>query len=108
MDPSVQPNVLRVLTQVEEMLIARVTPILQVTGAHGGQFKYSGHTISFPQDIQTITKYLPRKIDQLDVLILRRLMIATLVEAMFTMHSYTRSNLNLTTRMLKLMIWHYH
>lgn len=48
MDPCEQPLFLRILTQVEEMLIARVNPILQVTHAHGGQYKYSGHTISFP------------------------------------------------------------
>lgn len=32
-----QPYVLQQLTQVEEMLIAHVNPILQVTHAHGGQ-----------------------------------------------------------------------
>jgi hypothetical protein len=59
MDPGEQPHVLRVLTQVEEMLIAQVNPILQVTHAHGGKYKYSGHTISFPQDISMIAKNLP-------------------------------------------------
>ena len=48
LDPGKQPNVLKNLTQVEEMFIARVTPILQVTHARGGQYKYSGHTISCP------------------------------------------------------------
>ena len=48
MDPSEKPHVLRVLTQVEEMLIACVNPILQVTHARGGIYKYSGHTINFP------------------------------------------------------------
>jgi predicted Fe-S protein YdhL (DUF1289 family) len=47
MDPGDQPTVLSILTQVEEMLIARVSPILQVRHARGGQYKYSGHTISF-------------------------------------------------------------
>jgi len=54
MDPGEQPHILRVLTQVKEMLIAHVNPILQVTHAQGGQYKYSGHTNSFPQDISTI------------------------------------------------------
>ena len=48
MYPSEQPRVLGILTQVEEMLIALVSPILQVTHARGGQYKYSGHTICFP------------------------------------------------------------
>ena len=72
MDPGEQPHVLRVLTQVEEMLIARVNPILQVTHARGGQYKYSGHTISFPQDISMIARNLPRRVEDLDFLIVRR------------------------------------
>ena len=39
MDPGKKPHVLAVLTQVEEMLISRANPILQVTHAHGGQYK---------------------------------------------------------------------
>lgn len=72
MDPCEQPNVLQLLTQVEDMLIAHVNPILQVTHAHCGQYKYSGHTISFPQDITTITKYFPHKIKYLDLIIVLR------------------------------------
>ena len=54
MDPEAQPIDLENLTQVEEMLIARVSPILQVTHATGGQLKYRGHTISFPQNIESV------------------------------------------------------
>jgi hypothetical protein len=54
MDPRDQALVLSILTQVEEMLIDRVNPLLQVSHARGGQYKYSGHTISFPQNINTI------------------------------------------------------
>eukprot|EP01018_Ginkgo_biloba_P038592 Gb_30228 [translate_table: standard] len=72
MDSGDQPFVLRILTQVEEMLIARVSPILQVSHAPGGQYKYRGHTISFPQDIYGIEKSLPRHIEKLDILIVRR------------------------------------
>ena len=48
MDSGCQPQELANLTQVEEMLIARVNPILQVTHATGSQYKYKGHTIIFP------------------------------------------------------------
>ena len=51
MDPSDQPIVLSILTQVEEMLIYHVSPILQVRHARGRKYKNSGHTISFPQQI---------------------------------------------------------
>ena len=72
MDPGIQPPVLAALTQVEEMLISRATPVLQVTHAHGGQYKYYGHTICFPQDISNIAKYLPHLISELDILVVRK------------------------------------
>lgn len=72
MDPGEQPQCLKVLTQIEEMLIARISPILQVTYARGGQLKYSGHTICFPQDITTIASFLPRRIDDLDIIIVNK------------------------------------
>ena len=71
MDPREQPHILNRLTQVEEMLIARVNPIIQVIQVFGGQYKYHGHTISFSQDIKSVAKALPRKIAKLDVLIVR-------------------------------------
>ena len=58
MDPGNQPCELARLTQIQEMLISCVNPILQVTHARGGQYKYSDHTISFPQDISTIAMSL--------------------------------------------------
>ncbi|XP_057835128.1 uncharacterized protein LOC131045552 [Cryptomeria japonica] len=72
LDPGKQPVVLKKLTQVEEMLIARVAPVLQVRHGKGGQYKYSGHTISFPQDISEIAKLLPRRLKDLEVLIVHR------------------------------------
>lgn len=59
MDLGEKPTILKILTQKEELLITRVTPILHIKYAIGGQHKYSRHTIIFPQDIQTITKILP-------------------------------------------------
>ena len=54
------------------MLISHANPVLQVTHAHGGQYKYSGHTICFPQDISNIAKYLPHLISKLDILVVRK------------------------------------
>lgn len=36
------------------MLIARGNPILQVTHAKGGKYKYNGHTIYLPHDVTSI------------------------------------------------------
>lgn len=69
MDPGPQPHKLANLTQVEEILIARVSPILQVTHAIGGQYRYKGHTISFPQNIERISNILPHPIKDLPIII---------------------------------------
>ena len=44
---------------LQSQQIARVNPILHVTYAHGGKYKYKGHTFNFPQDINSIVKTLP-------------------------------------------------
>lgn len=56
MNPGPQPLELANLTQIEEMFIVCVNLILQVTHAIGGQYKYKGHTISFPQEVREIAK----------------------------------------------------
>ena len=72
MDPGDQPEVLKVLTQEEEMLIARVNPILHVTHAHGGQYKYSRHIICFSQDVAMVAKTLPHHVEYLGIIVVRR------------------------------------
>lgn len=59
MDTKVQYRVLSNIVQVKQMLIAHVNPILQVMHSIGGQFKYRGHNISFPREIQTFLNIFP-------------------------------------------------
>ena len=54
------------------MLIYRFSPILQVRHARSGQYKYSGHTISFSQQILHITTFLPHHLSELDILVVKR------------------------------------
>ena len=69
MDPRpVSPELLE-LTQVEEMLISSVMPIVSLYHLSHGQFGYSGHIINLPQDVATFVKTLPRSPSQLDVLL---------------------------------------
>ena len=63
---------LPLLTQVEEMLIFHANQILQVMHAHGGHYKYSGHTICLPQDISNIATSLPHPISNLDILVVHK------------------------------------
>lgn len=71
-NPGLQPLIIGSLTQVEEMLIARASPILQVMHSIGGQYKYRGHTISFPQYVKDVANKLPRHIKDLDLMMVVR------------------------------------
>lgn len=70
--PGEAPECLQALSQVEEMLIARACPIMCVYRKHGGQRGYKGHVVNIPQDIQGFLDRLPRNVDELPVLLIRR------------------------------------
>ena len=72
MDPGTVPEQLRGLTQVEEMLISRVCPIMRVYRKHGGQRGYKGHVLNLLQDIQSFLNRLPSRVADLPALIVRR------------------------------------
>lgn len=60
MDPGDVPHNLLTLTPVEEMLIARVNPVLAMFKIQGHQTGYRGHIINFPQDVNEIARKLPK------------------------------------------------
>lgn len=72
MDPGVVPLPLQGLTQVEEMLISPVMPIMSVYKLPLGQYGYSGHVINLPQDVASFVRSLPRVPSQLDLVIIRQ------------------------------------
>lgn len=72
MDPRAVPECSKHLSQVEEMLIARICPIMSVYRKHGGQRGYKGHVINFPQDIKEFLSKLPSNVSDLPILIVRR------------------------------------
>lgn len=57
---------------MEEMLIARVLPMMQVRYTRGGQLRYKEHVINFPQDIAVIAQRLPRLPEDVNCVIIRR------------------------------------
>ena len=57
------------LCQIEEMLIARVFPVMSVYTKPGGQRAYRGHCINFPQEVQQPFYTLPRQPKELPVII---------------------------------------
>ena len=72
MDPGEVPEELQGLTEIEEMLIARVFPVMSVYKLRGGQHGYRGNVINFPQDVQEFATKLPRSPSSLEVLVVRR------------------------------------
>jgi len=72
MDPGAVPEALQHLTTVEQMLIARVVPVMSVirlSEYRDGEWRFKGHVVCFPQDIQPVVSVLPRV--SIDVLVLR-------------------------------------
>ena len=60
------------LTQVEEMLISAVMPIVSIYRLPHGQYGYSGHVINLPQDVASFATSLPRLPSELDVVVVRK------------------------------------
>ena len=59
------------LTQVEEMLISAVLPIMSLYKLPHGQYAYSGHVINLPQNVALFANSLPRLPSELDVIVVR-------------------------------------
>src|SRR4051794_38728929 len=72
MDPGEVPEELQGLSEIEEMLIARVFPVMSVYRLRGRQHGYRGNVINFPQDVEEFATHLPRHPSLLDVLVVRR------------------------------------
>ena len=71
MDPGVLPAHLPTLTQVEEMVIARSHVQMVLYRYRGHQYHYSGHCVSFMQNMIKTVDMLPNLPSELDVMILR-------------------------------------
>jgi hypothetical protein len=71
MDPGELPAYLPELTQVEEMIIARCHIQMMVYRYRGHQYHYSGHCVSFTQNIAKTVDILPNLPSELDIVVLR-------------------------------------
>jgi len=62
MDPGAVPEALQDLTTAEQMLVARVAPVMSVMRLpeyRGGQWRFKGHVVCFSPDIQPVVSVLP-------------------------------------------------
>ena len=71
MDPGDVPSGLPSLTQVEEMLIARVHVFLEVRQIRGQQYRYKGNVVNFLRDVSRVFDELPLLPRHLDIVLLR-------------------------------------
>ena len=60
------------LTQVGEMLISVVRPIMSLYQLPHGQFAYNGHVINLPQDVACFANSLPPLPSELDIIVTRK------------------------------------
>lgn len=66
------PSCLKGLTDMEDMLIARVKSYMQVRWTKGRQLCYQDHIVNFRQDITEVANRLPRLPEETDIVIIRR------------------------------------
>jgi hypothetical protein len=74
MDPGPVPTQLTgeyALTQVEQMLIARVHCFVEVRQVRGSQFRYRGHVVNFLNNTGKVYNRLPLLPSDLDIIIIR-------------------------------------
>ena len=65
------------LTTIEEALIAKVAVFMQAFRLKGGRSGFSGNVICFPQRVSDIVTKLPRRTDQLKIIIARMRIVST-------------------------------
>ena len=73
MNPGPVPHCFTDLSMIEQLLIARIHPVVSVFRLRSGQLSYSGNVINFPQDVSTFAQTLPHAISDLKgIIIVRR------------------------------------
>ena len=73
MDPGRVPIIFTTLTMIEQLLIARMYPVVSVFRLRSGQLAYSGNVINFPQDVASFAQTLPHSIADLrGIVVIRR------------------------------------
>ena len=73
MDPGPVPKELTGLTQVEQLLIAQIIPMMTIVRLpRGGQFGYSGNIINLPQDLPSLVSSLSRRVTDTDIVVIRK------------------------------------
>jgi hypothetical protein len=71
MDPGIVPAHLPALSQIEEMVIARSHVQMMIKRYRGHQYQYTGHCVSFAQEIIKTVSILPNLPEELNIILLQ-------------------------------------
>jgi hypothetical protein len=72
MDPGKMPNELKNLSIVEQQLIARISPCINVHMLKHGGIAANGHCVAFPQEIDKPSKILPNLPSEINIFKVRK------------------------------------
>ena len=71
MDPGIQPECLKRLTSVETAAISLICPVLSIYKLRYGATGLKGHSISFHQNVQEFVYRLPRRPEDLPIIMIK-------------------------------------
>ena len=71
MDPRSVPKELMGLSVVEEQLICRIAPAIQIHMLKHGGLAANGHCVTFPQDINEPSQILPKLPQEINIIQVR-------------------------------------
>ena len=101
MDPQKLPTELSGLTIIEQQLICRISPRMNVHMLKHGGIASSGHCVTFPQDVNEPANNFPRLPNEINLIKVRRIgkmkhqKITLFVVLTFKMHYFFLSKLTL-------------
>ena len=68
MNPGISPCELQCLTVIEQQLISRISPCMNVHMLKHGGIATSGHCVTFPQEVNEPAKIFPRLPHEIDLI----------------------------------------
>ena len=78
------------LTAVEKLLIAQVNPTMTIHRLpRGGQYGFKGHVLNVSQNVGGFITQLPRRVDQLDLIVLKKDQPENLPARYFTVETFS-------------------
>ncbi len=72
MNPGIAPDELKNTSMIEQQLICRISPCINVHMLKYGGIASSGHCVTFPQEINEPTQIFPRLPEEINIIKVRK------------------------------------